>query len=97
MDGLRTWEHSFGLTNVSQQTVADGSGNRYVTNKPPDGSSVVSHFQFNRLLSTTRKDSAGVQIGQTVYTYDPHGRQATATDARNGTTSYTYDTTTWIA
>src|SRR5205807_4438449 len=30
------------------------------------------------------------QLAATTYTYDPFGRQSTATDARNGTTSFSY-------
>jgi YD repeat-containing protein len=36
-------------------------------------------------------DSNHTNIGGTTFTYDPHGRMATAIDARNGTTSYAYN------
>src|SRR5207244_658440 len=62
-----------------------------VTTTNPDNSSSIQTFQNGRLLSETRKDSIGAQIGQTTYGYDAHGRRAIATDARNGTTTYGYD------
>lgn len=89
-DELRTWNKSFGLTNKSQTYFA-GSGNRYVTNTAPDGSWVINFFQNDQLKTVTWKNSAGTQLSQTTYAYDAHGRQTTATDARNGTTSYGYD------
>ena len=66
-----------------------GSGLRYLTNSAPDGSYALSVYQNGRLMSLTQYDgsTAHNQIGQTAYTYDPHGRQNTATDARNGTTT----------
>src|SRR6266567_3299580 len=64
-------------------------GYRILTNTSPDGSYTVTTNQYGRLLSVTRRDSSGAQVGQTIYGYDPHGRQNTAADARNGTaTSY---------
>jgi uncharacterized protein RhaS with RHS repeats len=62
-----------------------------VTNTAPDNSTTVSYYLYGRLQTVTRRDSVGVQIGLTSYTYDEHGRVKTMTDARNGTTAYTYD------
>jgi len=39
----------------------------------------------------TRKDAANATLSQVTYTYDAHGRQSSATDLRNGTTSFNYD------
>jgi RHS repeat-associated protein len=89
-DGLRTWNNGFGLTNKVQTTCA-GSGIRYETNTAPDGSYTVNHYQHKQLLSVTRKDASGNQLGKTTYGYDAHGRLQTATDARTGTTTYAYD------
>jgi len=89
-DGLISWNANYGATNQSR-TAYTGSGNRYVTNTAPDGSYSVSHFQHGQLTSVTRKDPGGTQLSQTTYTYDTHGRQKTAVDARNGTTTYSYD------
>ena len=89
-DGLRSWNSSFSVTNRSQ-TVFAGSGNRYVTNTAADGSFTITAFQNGRLISITRKDSAGSQLGQQTYGYDAHGRQNSVTDARNGTITSTFD------
>lgn len=89
-DGLVSWNSNFGVTNQARTLLA-GSGNRYVTNTAADGSYSVSHSQHGQLKTTTRKDASGMQVIQATYTYDAHGRQKTMTDARNGTTTYTYD------
>jgi len=57
----------------------------------PDNSTIVSVYQFGRLLSVTRRDSTGAQIGATTYSYDAHGRQSAIIDARNGATSFTFN------
>ena len=36
-------------------------------------------------------DSTSAQLSRTTYSYDPHSRLTTATDARTGATTYTYD------
>jgi RHS repeat-associated protein len=89
-DGLRSWNSNFELTNRLQR-VYFGGGNRYETNTAPDGSFTIEHFQHGQLLSTTRKDANGNQLGKTTFTYDSHGRRTTSTDARNGSTVSTYD------
>ena len=76
-----------------------GSGLRYLTNSAPDGSYALSVYQNGRLMSLTQYDgsTAHNQIGQTAYAYDPHGRQSTVTDARNGATSYTFNNADQVA
>lgn len=86
VDGLRTWLTSYGLTRSSRVVFA-GSGNRYSTNTAPDGSVDISASYYGRLVSSTRRDSTGAQLGQTSVGYDAHGRQSQVTDARNGTTT----------
>lgn len=90
VDGLASWNTRYGLTSMSW-TKYTGGGVRYATNTAPDGSSSVSHFANGLLQSVTRKDSAGTQLSKVTYYYDEHGRQYAATDARNGTTFYTYN------
>jgi len=51
----------------------------------------MSVSQYGRLQSVTRKDSTGAQIGATTYSYDMHGRQYAVTDARNGSTLFTFN------
>jgi hypothetical protein len=60
-----------------------------VTNQ--DNSTTVSQFQYGRLVTQTRKDSSGTQLGQTTYEYDTHGRRWKSTDARNGTTVFGFN------
>jgi YD repeat-containing protein len=43
------------------------------------------------LVSVTGKDALGSQLSAVSYGYDPHGRQQTATDARTGATTFSYD------
>ena len=89
-DGLQSWSVTPAGTSHSR-TVYGGSGYRYTTNTAPDGSYSVSTYQNGRLFSVVRKDANNATVGSTTYTYDAHGRQASATDAQNGTTTYTYN------
>jgi len=89
-DGLTTWQITYGLTNKSQILYA-GAGKVVITNTAPDGTYSVTTNQSGRIISVTSRDANGGQIGQTLYGYDPHDRQSTATDARNGTTTYGFD------
>lgn len=87
--GLRTWQTVRGLT-ASSVTVLDGSGGKTVTATAPDGALTIQVFANGRLQSNTVKTAANVQVYATTFGYDVHGRLQTATDARNGATTYTY-------
>jgi YD repeat-containing protein len=95
LDGLRTWSIVHGLQNITNATwtayAADGW--RHVTNSGPDGTATVTDFRYGRLESSTRLDATPnrTQISRTTFAYDPHGRLSESTDARNGTTTYAYD------
>ncbi len=90
VDGLISWNSRHGLTNQSRTKYA-GGGTLYSTNTAPDGSLSISHYANGLLQNVTRKNSAGTQLSRVDYFYDEHGRQYAATDARNGTTFYTYN------
>jgi len=90
VDGLISWNSRYGLTNQSRTKYA-GGGTRYSTNTASDGSQSISHYANGLLQNVTRKNSAGTQLSRVDYFYDEHGRQYAATDARNGTTFYTYN------
>jgi RHS repeat-associated protein len=100
-DGLTTWQTVYrdAVTAVTtcSATVYGGSGSRTVTVTNPDSSSSVSVYSYGRLQSVTRKDSGGNQVAQTSFGYDAHGRQSALTDARNGTTSYTFNNADQVA
>jgi YD repeat-containing protein len=89
VDGLADSSTVYGLTSATV-TAYSGGNHRTVTASAADGSYSVSVYQYGQLLSTTRYDANGQQLGGTTYGYDQFGRQNTATDARNGTT------TTWF-
>ena len=96
-DSLNSWtivyrDASTPVTNWSQTTYG-ANGARTVTTTAPDNSYTISTYQYGRLASVTRYDSLNSQLSTINYSYDPHGRQSTATDARNGTTTWTYQTT----
>jgi RHS repeat-associated protein len=90
-DGRRSWTISHSVLTNYSETACPGSGYRYVTNVAPDVSVAINQYLNGRLLSATRKDASGNQLSAVTYAYDAHGRQATVTDARNGTTTYSYD------
>jgi RHS repeat-associated protein len=92
VDGLQSWETRYGLT-THRQIALSGNGARTETVVAPDASYVVSQFESERLASAVSFDNTGAQIRGTTYSYDGHGRVLRETDARNGTTSYTYDAT----
>lgn len=92
-DGLKTWKIQYSDANTPVTTfsqTAPGSS-RIVTTTAPDNSYTIGTYSYGRLISSTRYDSTGAQIGGTTYSYDPHGRQSMVTDARNGTTTYGYN------
>lgn len=90
VDGLKQWSMANGVTNKSQTVYAAG-GYKYVTNTAPDGAYAVSVSQKGRQLSETQKDALNAQLLATTYGYDAHGRMNTVTDARNGTTTFTFN------
>jgi RHS repeat-associated protein len=73
------------------QTTYGANGTRTVTATSADGSYTTSTYQYGRLVSVTSFDSLNSQLSSINYGYDPHGRQNQITDARNGTTSLTYN------
>jgi hypothetical protein len=96
-DGRRTWSTTFGdggVTNLSWtgRSVVT-SGTRYLTNRSPEGAMVIETVVNGRPITTQRRNSAGTQIGRINRAYDPHGRLATLTDDRNGTSTWQYYTT----
>jgi YD repeat-containing protein len=90
VDGLKSLRTSFGLISTTVKTVPSG-GSWTVTETAPDGSKVISSYQNGRLVTTTRQNASGGQLGQTTFAYDAHGRVASTTDARNGAITYFYD------
>ena len=95
LDGLQSWQTTYRDADTPvvshSQTVYATGGWRYVTNTAPDLSYTVSAYLNGRLVSATRKNSNSTQLSALNYSYDSHGRQGGLTDARNGTTSYTYN------
>gem|GEM_PF-646300 len=91
VDGLKSWNvlynNGVSITNSSQTTYDATHGYRVVINTSPDGSTTVTTNVYGRLVSVTCKDANGTQLSQTLYSYDPHGRQNLTTDARNGTST----------
>jgi RHS repeat-associated protein len=90
-DGLQSWSvlynNGVGITNHTQTAYSPTHGYRIVTATAPDGSTTVTTNVYGQLISVTRRDANGVQLSQTAYGYDPHGRQNLTTDARNGTST----------
>lgn len=68
-----------------------GAGAWTVTNTAPDGSQQVQTYADGRLVSSTRKNSAGGQVTKTEYVFDPHNRIVTRTDARTGPSVQSYN------
>ena len=95
VEGLQSWQTQYRDVNTSvtnhSQTTYGFSGTRTVTNTAPDNSYTVATYQYGRLLSASRYDSGGNLVSSLSYSYDPHGRQSTITDARNGATTFGFN------
>jgi RHS repeat-associated protein len=89
VNGLTNWVMRHGLTTRTETTYA-GGGVRYVKVIAPDNTYTLTRFENGRVMETTRYDGA-TQLSSTTYGYDEHGRQKFITDARNGTTTNTFD------
>lgn len=88
-DGRRSWQTARGLV-TKTVTALDGSGGRTVTTTTADGGKSIEVYVGERLASHTLRTSTDVQLSGVTHAYDAHGRPRTATDARNGTTTFTY-------
>jgi RHS repeat-associated protein len=76
---------------VTNQTQNIPGISRVVTAIAADNTCSISDYLYGQLASVTRYNATGAQIGATSYAYDPHERQSTVTDARNGSTTYGYN------
>lgn len=88
-DGRQRWSESWGLPTTSTVNVT-GNGTKTETIVLPDTSQIVRTYANGRLMGETVSGN-GTTIRAVENSYDPHGRLQTSTDARNGTTTYTYD------
>jgi len=89
--GLDSWQTVYRDVNTPvvthNQTTYGTGGGRSETTTAPDASYTISGYSCGRLASVARYDSQGNPLSSLNYGYDPHGRQNTVTDARNGTTT----------
>jgi len=94
-DGLHSWQTVYGDNSeaaITEALTQYGTGaSRSVMTTAPDLSYTISAYSYGRLTSVTPYASDTSQLGQTTYSYDPHGRQNGVNDARNGTTSYGFN------
>jgi hypothetical protein len=93
-DGTRTWSTVLGnggVTNFSWTGCSLlSSGTRYLTNRTPEGAMTIETYVNGRHTSTQQRNASGTQIARVSRTYDSHGRPKTATDDRNGTSTWDY-------
>jgi YD repeat-containing protein len=90
VEGFKTWNDTGGAVASTVKTLPSG-GSYTITQTAPDGSYSITLYQNGRPASVTRYNSGASSIGQTTYGYDVHGRRSTVTDARTGTTTYSYN------
>lgn len=95
VDGLQSWQTTYrdASTPVQESTASSyGSGGaRTVTSTSPDGSYSISLYSYGVLQSVNRYAYGGASVGSTSYGYDAHGRASSMSDARNGTSSMTFN------
>lgn len=88
LDGLRSWNTQYGLLST-QVTTYDGNGGAQITSTAPNGVQALQSFSGGRLITSSTWVGT-VQLNRSDFRYDGYGRLEAATDARNGTTKYTY-------
>jgi RHS repeat-associated protein len=95
VDGLRSWNtiwnNGTAITSQSRTVYDAANGYRYVTNIAPDNSYSVAITRYGTNVSVTAFDSLNNQLSSINYSYDSHGRQNSVTDARIGTTTFTFN------
>ena len=84
---MYNWEIKLTAGGDDTETSVNGVEYQHLTNSAPISPSIGADSH----LSVTQKKASGGQLAQNTYAYDPHGRQLTVTDARNGTTTYAFD------
>ncbi len=89
--GNKSWQTDAGGNSTSMERTLLGAGEWKEIATRPDNSQTVQDYKNGRLDSTALKASTGAQLQATSYHYDGHGRMDAQTDARNGTTNFTYD------
>lgn len=88
-NGLHTWSTNYGV--MTDSSTFQTAGIATTTTIFPDGSTEVTTTDHGRPTSHTRKDSMGANITSQTYGYDDlYKRLTSRTDARNGTTNFTY-------
>jgi YD repeat-containing protein len=90
VDGRQSWSTFNGLTSYSRMDYL-GNGAARTTQTGPDGTQTIQDFQSGRLISSTTQNSAIGTLNSTTTGYDAHRRQNSVTDARTGTTTFTFD------
>jgi RHS repeat-associated protein len=90
VDGRTSGSRSFGNESLTQSTLPSG-GAWTVTSTAPDGTKAIQSYSDGVLSEAKQFTNAGTAPGNLVasmsYTYDSHGRLATTTDSRTGTTT----------
>jgi RHS repeat-associated protein len=89
--GRSRWASYWGQNSTAVISYGAGASRTEIFTQP-DGSTETRIYTQDRLVSETIAASGGNPILKSIsYSYDPHGRLQSATDARNGTTSVSYD------
>jgi YD repeat-containing protein len=90
LDGRRSWStDAAGAVTYSERTLPS-NGSWQQRTVLPDGSERVQQFSDGRLQSVEFRDRSGSVIQSQSYTHDGLGRTQSVSDARKGTTTYTY-------
>jgi len=94
LDGLRRWSVLYPndpSPQVARVVTQYASGTKTVTTTFPDTSSEISVSTNGRLSTVTRYSSVPAQVTQVSYGYDGDGHLSTVNDARNGTSTLTFN------
>lgn len=88
-DGLHSWRTVAGQTTTTVTAVLP-DGTNTVTSTSPEGVATVKTYSGEQLLEVSIWHATLGTLSSETYQYDPLGRLQASTNARVGTTSYTY-------
>ncbi len=93
-DGQRRWDINYptpSTPSVTKTEISYSGNQRTEAITEPSGRRLVREFTNGRLITEKTTDTNGQTLTQQTNAYDPHGRVASVTDLRTGTTDFTYN------
>lgn len=90
LNGLRQWNIT-APNQITKSVTQYGASTKIITTTQPDSSYQIQSFSYGRPTMVQDYSFGGSSVGSTTYQYDTHGRLWKTTDARNGTTTFSFN------